>query len=1613
MRWISNKIKRINLKKIISILLAVCLSTQLTGCLFSNGDYNLKTSKAYVEGEEEGNDIVKRLDSAWDRMDDNVREHDMERFRYLEGTNAFYILPGLENDPLDMVDFKLLDYTDEGEFIYYYITPCWVKSSEILKYTNDKKYSSGKAETTGFYEPKRSKKYSPIDAEVLMAYNPETGNYRVMFLDLHENSIDGKSGVRPLFIRMDVNKIKMTEFGIMTLGIKQWGYASKVPGQNEYFIFRYNGTGVVYNAKGEIVNSMDYSADLLRTLTSMWRDFYTNKTQNYMDIIPSLNQNVIITDVVANSSYQLYTSVEYTGRSLSETYTINRTVILYFSYLGTSPVGKAPDLVFTAYNINADKQNERWLSLNNRYFDSKFEMENNAAYNMNNIRSSEDIPDILSPFTCVKEISGNEIDYSDEGETYTETYYLAGNRYSNEFSDNLYRLGSNEYKDDELGFSKLKLDRKNPFGYLKYGMGIYEIQACHNDAAIFFDNIIKKMQAKNSNFSNVLNVLSNYGLLPDSISDQNPRIKTIGGYVLPKDISAKMAKRLTNTQYIPGYMVLKTTQGGGENAGHKYEPEVYTIHYYNSVIDKQNDLSNIRYQLAVSECCNIGAVINSYRKSLSRTVWYKDKEAAEMRLYYYKQEHPETADVVDAMSKCFTINEYGQVGVASTVATYEELKDSDEKLKNDIETFIASALIGAKIEESTKKALSARLQSLSAQLPEEDRNKVLSYCVGYTSVDETIPEGTIPYSYRLDFPAEVGIVQSDMPQLSHTSGYLYSSTTGTFMLFDLPDDYNGEDIDTSLDIEDSNQNKKTTDLAKPRKTPIMTVTDIYNLKKQLAFRDITMGGPIDMTESVWNSTNDSDKRLVFTILTDEGVRFYKKVGKRLEPVEFSSISQRLVKEKYKYTYRKYPYHANWTQTVDYTPTKEDIKGFIPLRYLMTSTGYTEDSEDKMGINKKSEVDMDVNYKRLSGTIPSSDAFTFIDKNLLYICSMGEGIRILDMNSGEIMREETLGSFYKLVRKGMSDDYLLIGFETPKNSDVNYQAMDYPMAKLYKVSFSKNHIEKINIEALKTYLLRLAKDYLYRPYRTEWRSDGKLYNIEPDDYEKYENSLFQTLFASDSTAAENNKSIWTLTDEGEALLKEMEEERGITSDPKEVRDYLEYLKKQAAAQTQAIVNAFLYSGSSNIITNTELMNEPYWRNLKGRLSNAETLSNLEELLVEIRTSEPVRSQYPEKAKEYEEFRKILEFDTRQKPNTSEVVENVINSQNTNNAGQNAETTNIILETTDNNTGVSGPTTGATTGPTTGDTSDLPTIKNPDAPEKKENTDSQKNETSDDAKPADKSASANSASANSVSDNDALEAQRIARQKAQCILSVVEDIKNEFMKNYPNKDYEKTMNEMLNNLNPENMVMLKEQEADEFCDILNHGPYVIKDQPFEDFKTGIKKGLPEIDCTWKLEKLIISEKIKLPGYQKHKDAYELYEKTMSGKTFEEQAVSLRQSDFYKEIINDIKNDEVVKEFLKDSRTTWDNYLKEIIRHLGKGYVVNDKGEIEQSLYNKELNELKDEKLYVSENEAAMDSNLKVQTTIDKSDQGKDDGSDKATKQGSDQESDKGSDDKKDSN
>ena len=106
-------------------LAAACVF--LTGChsIVYNGNLHFKSYEPET--------VPLLYDEVSDKMDSVQQELDANRFN-VEGADAFFILPCHVSDPDQVLDFKLLDYTDAGTFVYAYMTEFVPGSDRYITY---------------------------------------------------------------------------------------------------------------------------------------------------------------------------------------------------------------------------------------------------------------------------------------------------------------------------------------------------------------------------------------------------------------------------------------------------------------------------------------------------------------------------------------------------------------------------------------------------------------------------------------------------------------------------------------------------------------------------------------------------------------------------------------------------------------------------------------------------------------------------------------------------------------------------------------------------------------------------------------------------------------------------------------------------------------------------------------------------------------------------------------------------------------------------------------------------------------------------------------------------------------------------------------------------------------------------------------------------------------------------------------------------------------------------------------------------------------------------------------------------------------------------------------
>ncbi|HAL31401.1 MAG TPA: hypothetical protein DCP46_00415, partial [Lachnospiraceae bacterium] len=388
----------------LSLLLVLVMALPHTGCgsLLSKADpnaYDLNetVSKATVSKGRVGRKEKKVIDYSTDRFS-------------IGGINAFYILPGLENIPDAMAEFQVIDYTPRGEFVYYYVTPCYMDPGGLEAY-NDKDGSRGTVkDRTKVDVPEGRREDYDYDAAVLMTYNPGTGEYRVLYAKAFQidkqMEFDPATEGRPYYYLSNEG----SDTDPYRTFIQERILCCKVAGQDAYLLVEQGSlTGTVFDAEGAVLKTVPFRATLnneagekkkeLIKLRKEAEDEGEHKLDDdefkalaegeeevQEDTVDPNTMNVLITGAVMTERYESYLGVTYfLGGDLFKAVpaVISSTCMVYRRSLNEEDGG----VPYVSTNLNSEAQKEMWMSLDGRFFKDYKELESADGYSMESIKT--------------------------------------------------------------------------------------------------------------------------------------------------------------------------------------------------------------------------------------------------------------------------------------------------------------------------------------------------------------------------------------------------------------------------------------------------------------------------------------------------------------------------------------------------------------------------------------------------------------------------------------------------------------------------------------------------------------------------------------------------------------------------------------------------------------------------------------------------------------------------------------------------------------------------------------------------------------------------------------------------------------------------------------------------------------------------------------------------------------------------------------------------------------------------------------------------------------------------------------------------------------------------
>jgi len=420
---------------VIILLTAAILCTSCTNIVNGIGEaVKPESIKSKVDGEQSGElpdfDPKKREDTQ--HREKKEIDYSVDRFN-VEGTNAFYILPGIENIPDAMAVFEVLDYNSLGEFVYYYVTPCYSSPEEFMEFVQNNRTGTVK-DTSGVEVPKGRREDYEYDAGVLMSYNPDTGAYRIMYANAFkidkEKEFDPAKEGRPYLYKSKEGEDKT---GRIYTSERLLG--CKVSGREEYFLMDQGSlSGVLYDSRGNANWTMTYRTSVRNEMEIRRRDFAHDKDHGNRKIM-----NAAITGVAMTRSHESYLGATFFMGDYEkeddldeDDLQISKTMLIYRLDLNRAEGG----VPFVSVNLNSDVQKEKWLSLDRKFFTSEDELKEAEGYSLVKLKNGmygDGYKDAFSAFTAA-----DSDDRSMAFQVQIPNFYdLNGSWYDDKFTEDL------------------------------------------------------------------------------------------------------------------------------------------------------------------------------------------------------------------------------------------------------------------------------------------------------------------------------------------------------------------------------------------------------------------------------------------------------------------------------------------------------------------------------------------------------------------------------------------------------------------------------------------------------------------------------------------------------------------------------------------------------------------------------------------------------------------------------------------------------------------------------------------------------------------------------------------------------------------------------------------------------------------------------------------------------------------------------------------------------------------------------------------------------------------------------------------------------------------------
>ncbi len=1633
------------------------------------------------------NDLVEITKGKVKTKDKKAIDYSTERFQ-TDGINAFYILPGLENIPDAMASFEVLDYNSKGDFVYYYVTPCYITPEELSKYNTAPENTGIVRDRSAVNEPEGRKEDYLYDAVVLMSYNPDTGAYRVIYAKAYtinkETEFDPETEGRPYYYEVPSD----AEDNLYKSYISERAFGCKVAGREEYLFMDQDGlNGRVYDVNGSVISTMTYQSTLENEIKNKKNELMDLRNQNpenegidekELELLEKSEENngkktksntgsgdkdqmnFIVTGIAMTESYESYVGVTFfLGNDLFDPGTVQQstTYMIYRQSLDEEEGGARP---FISVNNHSDRQMEEWMSLDKKFFTSREEYENATGYDMLKMKTGEEGDEYKDEFTPFIAGSGTGdasvlVELPDfremPGKWFDKTY-------CEKLVDSYNWIITNEitfltyyarlYK-GELNRSHFTEDDDAMAMYVNNYLSEMGKKCLQNIVA----NGLMRFVGNGSSLYDVIEKLAGKGWIPvpgeykeedgtwinkrpmgfvDGKETSTPAL----GFVSDHTLSVVSNNGVYNTYIAPvDYYADSEKSGLNKVLGFKgvmMEPyamsdrKLRTVYVYDiPAADEQKEeiinvsglsdsakdaIEEITVLLRTSEetlkKIKLGWFINEIVNHDLDDVMddlldeaedaYDDDEISEkeydeiMDLYDRIEEDLEERETEDILDKIredaeekhdkgeISNKEFKEIEKILDKAENEELGLDDDALEALERLMRGSSLIadvqGALVSSNNieRDEILERVNELSKEIPEDIREGMLYLCAGFSiNIDEL---ASYPLSYKVVFPEGAAVSVRESGQSRTVGGSMDSFRDGVLVASECQGDiYKGNSF----------------------------VTGYKGVGAMDLFFPYSYGKPMDVTSIGYY--DGKTVRTIVVLRTDKGVRFFEKGDKIIEGKNFSmkELEDMIGKDNAQIVSEAYDVDTNIQSLTlegveappkvgisagdkempamagvsipaedetDAAPERE--KGFVN-KYTALSLGgrgkeaYKEASKEG-GVKspvKESDFEGFMTYKMLL----TSSGYTREAENRR-TGAIEEGLALISASENAADNNDPIEK--STDRSLLSEDEYLAGIDESQYMNERFTGHLSSARNISMISKDKALICSMDsgTKILDLNHGTVADDKegsYYRAFQVGNTTTFKLLGFEENGNSYLDNDIpMSKVYTLEYGSEELDRSV---IDSFKKMLKQYAEDflyREYRTEFSENEEFV--VKEKTEEEKQESIDAGKIfdpeiTSYEQALTDLEkkysINNAPdEIREYAGYLR--ERIAGVKPGIAKIYQLAGAKKLSGDNARRSEGYFKNLESRitmAMEKDALYDILveirmhEEVLPELDREQADKYRSYKEVLDYTKEQYTVSAG---------------DI--FREGEAertPEEVEN-DRLRNSYRQDVINDIIDEYAESLKKPGLSEEEATEPD--SREK------------KEIFDNY--------LQTLLNQVNPDNLTMDEEKTTDEFLDIINHGKETLTGVRFEEMTERLKKELPSIDAVWKLEEMIIKEKVEHESaYSAYKDWLKDYNDRVeeaeneanslnvpvSGKSDDstvdtpltplsgkDRITYLRTSKAYKAVIGDLKKDKVVKEFLSGKKETWDDYCKYVIKKSGAGAVKDDSGYVEGSGIGEALEEIKQE-------------------------------------------------------